>query len=117
ARGCNGHLGINENRIWRSLPRENDAVNRSWICDEGRLSYEAFQAAERLDAAWAGPRSGEASLAARPLLDEAAWEQAAALLGEIARQHGGNAIAAVTSARATVEEQAALAELMRRLGA
>jgi NADH-quinone oxidoreductase subunit G len=117
ARGCNVHLGINQNRIWRILPRENEEVNRSWICDEGRLSHEAFQSGERLEAAWAGRRVGAASETAKRLLSEAAWEQAAARLGEIARSHGGAAIGAVTSGHATVEEQSALAELMKRLGA
>jgi NADH-quinone oxidoreductase subunit G len=117
ARGCNVHLGANQNRIWRILPRENEAVNRSWICDEGRLSHEPFQSAERLEAAWAGPQSGAAAGTAKRLQMEAAWEQAAAMLGEIARSHGGSAIGAVTSGHATMEEQAALAELVKRLGA
>ncbi len=116
ARGCNVHLGINQNRIWRLLPRENEAVNRSWICDEGRLSHERFQTAERLGGPQAGPAAGRAAGAARPLPGEAAREEAAAMLGEIARKHGGGAVAAVTSGHATLEEQAALAELMKRLG-
>ena len=116
ARGCNVYLGINQNRIWRILPRENDAVNGSWICDEGRLSYAAYQEAERLGSAQAGPMAGAAAGTARPLMSEAAWEQAAAILGETARRHGGASVAAVTSGHATLEEQAALAELMRRLG-
>jgi NADH-quinone oxidoreductase subunit G len=117
ARGCNVHLGINQNRIWRIIPRENEAVNRSWICDEGRISYERYQSAERLGRARSGSLAGEeAAGTAKTLLPEAAWEQAAALLGEIARRHGGTSIAAVTSGHATVEEQAALADLLERLG-
>jgi NADH-quinone oxidoreductase subunit G len=116
ARGCNIHLGIHENRIWRILPRENEAVNRSWICDEGRLSHAQYQSAQRLGGARAGRKVGAGAAAGRRLLPEAAWEQAAAMLGEIARNHGGAAVAAITSGHATVEEQVALAEIMTLLG-
>ena len=117
ARGCNVDLGINENRIYRITPRENPEVNQTWICDEGRLSYEPFQKSERLGGAQAGPAAGPSAGAARPLAPGAAWDEAAAALGEIARKHGGEAVAAVTSGHATVEEQAALKDLMDRLGA
>jgi NADH-quinone oxidoreductase subunit G len=110
ARGCNVNLGINENRIWRITPRENDEVNRSWICDEGRLSYLAYRQAERL-----GPPPAEPG-ASGPPSPEAVWDDAAARLGEIARRHGGGKVAAITSGHATLEEQAALAELLRRAG-
>ena len=114
ARGCNVQLGINQDRIWRITPRENDAVNQSWICDEGRLSYLPYQQAERLGRPAAPAAGGEA---ARGILSESAWEQAAATLGEMARKHGGASVAGITSGHATVEEQAALRELMRRAGA
>jgi len=114
ARGCNVDLGINENRIWRMTPRDNDAVNRSWICDEGRLSHLAYQQAERLGASLGAPAAGAG--ATRGVLAESAWEQAAAMLGEIARRHGGGTVAGITSGHATVEEQAALRELIQRAG-
>jgi NADH-quinone oxidoreductase subunit G len=113
ARGCNVKLGIDENRIWRITPRDNDAVNGSWICDEGRLSYEAYQTPERLLSPTAA--SGEAG-AGRGVQSETAWEQAAATLQEIARKHGGAAVAGITSGHATFEEQTALLELIRRAG-
>ena len=51
ARGCNVNLGTSDNKIWRMTPRENQAVNRWWMCDEGRLSYQALDATPRLTAA------------------------------------------------------------------
>jgi NADH-quinone oxidoreductase subunit G len=39
ARGCNVHLDHRSGQVFRMLPRENDAVNKSWLCDEGRLTY------------------------------------------------------------------------------
>jgi len=87
-------------------------VNGPWICDEGRLSYMPF----RRRSGWGRPRPGRRAGTLRPLMPETAWEQAAAILSETARKHGGASVAAITSGHATVEEQAALADLMKRLG-
>ena len=113
ARGCNVDVAINQNRIWRLTPRENDAVNKSWMCDEGRLSYQRFEQAERLGRARA---EAAGSAGAREVLSESAWEMAAATLGEIARKHGRGTVAGITSGHATLEEQAALLELITRVG-
>ena len=40
ARGCNIYASRSSNKIYRYLPRRNDAVNDTWICDEGRMSYK-----------------------------------------------------------------------------
>src|SRR5258707_15090267 len=40
ATGCNIIIGSREEKIYRYEPRENDAVNSSWMCDYGRLTYE-----------------------------------------------------------------------------
>ena len=38
--GCNIAASRSSNRIYRFVPRRNDAVNDTWICDHGRLSYK-----------------------------------------------------------------------------
>ena len=38
--GCNIYASRSNNRVYRYLPRRNDAVNDAWICDHGRLSYQ-----------------------------------------------------------------------------
>lgn len=38
-RGCNIHIEQYQNEIQRIRPRANLAVNRYWICDDGRLDY------------------------------------------------------------------------------
>jgi NADH-quinone oxidoreductase subunit G len=43
--------GQGDDRIKRIVPRANIEVNGYWICDEGRLSYEALEAAPRLKSA------------------------------------------------------------------
>jgi NADH-quinone oxidoreductase subunit G len=39
ARGCNTHVDHRSGNVYRIVPRENEAVNKSWMCDEGRLTY------------------------------------------------------------------------------
>jgi NADH-quinone oxidoreductase subunit G len=46
--GCNVHLGVANNKVYRYVPRRNDAVNDTWICDEGRLSYKRIAAPDRV---------------------------------------------------------------------
>jgi NADH-quinone oxidoreductase subunit G len=38
--GCNVYASRANNKIYRFLPRRNDEVNDTWICDHGRLSYQ-----------------------------------------------------------------------------
>lgn len=39
-KGCNVKLGIRNNEILRLEPKTNMQVNKYWMCDHGRLSYE-----------------------------------------------------------------------------
>ncbi len=39
SRGCNSYLDHYDGVGYRYRPRENDAVNQAWMCDDGRLSY------------------------------------------------------------------------------
>ncbi len=40
SRGCSTHVDYMGQDVYRFRPRENDAVNQSWMCDQGRLSYK-----------------------------------------------------------------------------
>ncbi len=40
ARGCNTFLDYLNDVTYRYRPRENDAVNQEWMCDDGRLTYK-----------------------------------------------------------------------------
>ncbi len=48
ATGCNTVIGTREDVIYRQTPRENDAVNSSWMCDYGRLNFAYLQSDKRL---------------------------------------------------------------------
>ena len=44
--GCNVTIEYDKNEVFRLKPRENPAVNRWWMCDEGRLSYHVMNERE-----------------------------------------------------------------------
>ena len=48
ATGCNTVIGTRENVIHRQTPRENDAVNSTWMCDFGRLNFDYLESEKRL---------------------------------------------------------------------
>ena len=42
SRGCNIYADYMGQDTYRFRPRENDAINQSWMCDGGRLSYKSL---------------------------------------------------------------------------
>jgi NADH-quinone oxidoreductase subunit G len=48
ATGCNTVIGAREGVIYRQTPRENDAVNSTWMCDYGRLNFDCLHSDKRL---------------------------------------------------------------------
>jgi NADH-quinone oxidoreductase subunit G len=42
ARGCSTYTDFMGQDVYRFRPRENEAINKSWMCDQGRLSYQAL---------------------------------------------------------------------------
>ncbi|MEO6462881.1 MAG: molybdopterin-dependent oxidoreductase, partial [Candidatus Eisenbacteria bacterium] len=61
--GCNMRVDHKDGRVYRYVPRRNDQVNKSWMCDFGRDSYSSRQVkrlvAPRLRAAAGGWRDAE----------------------------------------------------------
>jgi NADH-quinone oxidoreductase subunit G len=43
ATGCNDEIHHARGQIYRLVPRENQAVNKFWMCDEGRHTYEEIR--------------------------------------------------------------------------
>jgi NADH-quinone oxidoreductase subunit G len=80
ARGCNTFLDYLNDTSYRYRPRENDAVNQEWMCDDGRLSYKYLNRNRVLKA-----RIGKGTEAAAL---GAAVERAAAVLSEQAKAGG-----------------------------
>jgi len=112
ANGCNVHMGVANNRVYRYVARRNDAVNETWICDDGRLSYKAIGAADRIDghALWeADGRRVQASL-------PAAIAAAAERLRAVIDAKGPGAIGALASPHATNEDLWVLRRFLAALG-
>jgi NADH-quinone oxidoreductase subunit G len=104
-------IGSREEKIYRFEPRENDAVNSSWMCDYGRLNYKWIGRADRL-VSLRGPRSLADAQAPAMTWPEILNELSAKLS---AVDPGTTAI--VASARQTNEELYLLCQLGRKLEA
>ena len=98
-------------RVRRIVPRENEAVNETWISDRDRFSCEGLYVEDRLQKPLVR-REGR--------LMEAGWDEAleaaAAGLTRVAEERGGDALGALVSPSATVEEGVLLRKLMSALG-
>jgi NADH-quinone oxidoreductase subunit G len=93
--GCNTIIGTRQNEIYRQTPRENDAVNSSWMCDYGRLNFHYANSADRLKT----PQIRE-----NQTLVDTSWNTALVKAGEELRRFQKDEIAVVASARMTNEE-------------
>ncbi len=98
-------------RVRRIVPRENEAVNETWISDRDRFSCEGLYVEDRLEKPLARRNGG---------LMEVGWEEAletaAAGLAKLAEEQGGQALGALVSPSATCEEGYLLKKLMHALG-
>jgi NADH-quinone oxidoreductase subunit G len=78
SRGCNSFVDFFGQDTYRYRPRENEQVNLSWMCDQGRLSYKYLNR-ERALKAQLGRHSE-----ARPVESSEAVKWAASKLGALA---------------------------------
>jgi NADH-quinone oxidoreductase subunit G len=74
-----------EGTIYRTFGRRNIAVNKSWLCDEGRQSFHTLERWPRLRAA-------------RPDSTDSSLEQIHRRFEGVRKQHGAEAVAALGSA-------------------
>lgn len=70
ARGCNVFLDHEKNIVYRMRPRES-VVNRTWLCDEGRLCFQAING-NRLTRALLREQGALKEISPAAALDEAA---------------------------------------------
>ncbi|MHB8494482.1 MAG: NADH-quinone oxidoreductase subunit NuoG [Casimicrobiaceae bacterium] len=109
--GSNLVVQVNNGKVLRVVPLENEAVNECWISDKDRFSYEALASDERLTTPMV-KRGGEWKAVDWPT----ALEFTAKGLSEIVAKHGGDALGTLVSPHATLEEMALAARLARGLG-
>ena len=109
--GSNLVVQVKGNRVMRVLPADNEAINECWLSDKDRFSYEGLNSDERLT---------------RPMVKQdgrwhevdwnVALDYAAHGLKDVAREQGADAIAALASPGATLEELYLVQKLVRGLG-
>jgi NADH-quinone oxidoreductase subunit G len=100
SRGCNIFVDHCENTVDRYRPRYNEDVNKWWMCDAGRLSYQDQQE-DRIEKAQVGAESVS--------LDEAIGAAAQ-------RLEGAGKLAVVPSLLSTNEDLFSLAAFSKALG-
>ena len=110
--GCNVWLGVANNKVYRYVPRRNDEVNDTWICDEGRLSYKTIGAPDRIKRPLVRDAEGVRRDAS---LDEAIAESAARLR-RLIDSKGAGVVAGVASAHATNEDLFSFRRFLEALG-
>jgi NADH-quinone oxidoreductase subunit G len=102
--GCNVLVGSREEKIYRYTPRDNDAVNASWMCDAGRLNYKWISRADRLkDVSVHGQKT--------------TWTAALNELSDKLKKAPAGSVAIIASARQTNEELWLISKLKTKLGA
>lgn len=103
ATGCNSYTDFDPRNqsVYRFRPRQNDAVNKHWMCDEGMLSYQRFTQG----------RLEQPQIDREPASLDAAVVKAASLLKGV----DGKRIAVLLGAEFSLEDNAALLWLARRL--
>jgi len=109
--GANLVVQVKHDSVMRVLPRENEAVNECWISDKERFSYQALNSDERLTKPMV-KQGGEW----REVDWNVALDYVAHGLKDVARDHGGDSLAALAAQSATVEELFLLGKLMKGLG-
>jgi NADH-quinone oxidoreductase subunit G len=109
--GANLVVQVKHDNVMRVLPRENEAVNECWISDKERFSYLALNSDERLTKPMV-KQGGEW----REVDWNVALDYVCHGLKDVAREHGGDAVAALAAPSSTLEELYLLGKVMKGLG-
>lgn len=112
AKGCNVWIGTANNKVYRYVPRRNDEVNETWMCDHGRMTYKRIGSADRHDRALVRGELGVLEVA--PV--EGAIAAAASRLRALVDGKGPGVIGALASGHGTNEDLEAFVRLLDGLG-
>jgi NADH-quinone oxidoreductase subunit G len=109
--GANLVVQVKHDNVMRVLPRENEAVNECWISDKERFSYLALNSEERLTKPMV-KQGGEW----REVDWNVALDYVCHGLKDVAREFGGDSLAALAAPSSTLEELYLLGKVMNGLG-
>ena len=108
--GTNLYAHVLRGKVMRTVPRENEEINETWIADRDRFSFEGMYSPDRVS---------QPMLRIDGSLQAVDWEvaltAAAEGLQKVAAAHGGAAAGFLGSPMATVEELYLLAQIARGL--
>lgn len=105
--GSNIHLHTRRGEVMRVVPRENEAVNETWISDRDRFSYQGLRSDDRLSQPMARV-DGE--------LKPVEWQQALMAAAKLLKESPADGLGALVSPNATLEEMYLLRRLLEGLG-
>ena len=105
--GSNLYAHTLRGTVKRIVPRDNEAINETWISDRDRYSYEAIYSPDRL----AAPRVKE-----NGEWRDIDWSDALSLAAEKLGAAAADKLGLIASSRATVEESYLLSRLAGHLG-
>jgi NADH-quinone oxidoreductase subunit G len=94
-RGCNTEISARSDALYRQTPRENNDVNSTWMCDQGRLDFHFVNSEFRLT---------DPMVKTGGKHDVVSWKKAIRTAAEALRGLNGEEIAIIASARMTNEE-------------
>ncbi len=109
--GSNLYLHTLRNQVKRAVPRENETVNESWLADRDRFSCHALNSNDRLVAPQIKQNGAWQTVEWDAVLDAVSEK-----LHAVVKAHGPDALGALISPNATVEECYLLQKLVRGLG-
>ena len=105
--GSNMYAHVLRGTVKRIVPRQNEAINETWLSDRDRYSYEAIYSSDRL----LTPRIKESGT-----WRELDWEAALALAAERLGEAAGDKVGILASPSSTLEEAHLMARLAAHIG-
>jgi NADH-quinone oxidoreductase subunit G len=109
--GANLTVQVKHDHVMRILPRENEAVNECWISDKERFSYLSLRSEERLTKPMVKQGGDWKEVDWNVALDYVAHG-----LKDVARDNGGDSVAALAAQSSTLEELYLLRKVLNGLG-
>ena len=109
--GTNTTVQTKANHVMRVVALENEAINECWISDRDRFAYEGLNSPDRLTTPMVKQNGQWLETDWQSALDYVVHS-----LGDIQKQHGSQALAALAHPIASAEELYLLQKVMRGLG-
>ncbi|MEY2623100.1 MAG: hypothetical protein RLZZ101_335 [Pseudomonadota bacterium] len=109
--GANTTVQTKANHVMRVVALENEAINECWISDRDRFAYEGLNSPDRLTTPMVKQNGQWLETDWQSALDYVVHS-----LGDIQKQHGSQALAALAHPIASTEELYLLQKVLRGLG-